>query len=255
MTELRELARSLLTSGTVKVVIGYEEASDAARWPEEGPRGVRPCFVTDPADAERLVFDSRCVQNLAAYLNPRRAPVVSLGRPAVVVKGCDARAVAGLVREGQVRREDVVLIGVRCGSVVRDPALGPGLTEEEVSDRCAGCEDREPRLFDHVVGPLPPAPPIATRRADALARLEKMSAAERWAFWRENLSRCVRCYACREICPMCFCVQCIADRNRPQWLDSSPTARARHYPRYRHALCQAWRSCQYHQLPSAHRQS
>lgn len=224
MNELRELARSLLAAGSVKVVIGYENA-DAAGWPDEGPHRVRPSFITDPAQADRLVFDSRCVQNLAAYLNPRRAHLVSLGKPAVVVKGCDARAVAGLLREGQLRREDVVLIGVRCGGVVRDPALGPGLTEEEVSDRCAGCEDREPRLFDHAVGVLPPAPPSATRRSDALARLEQMSPAQRWAFWKEHLARCVRCYACREICPMCFCVQCIADRNRPQWLDSSPTPR------------------------------
>ena len=225
MKELRELAKSLLTSKTVNLVIGYEEVADPARWPEEGPRGVRPAFVTDPADADRLVFDSRCVQNLATYLSPRRTHLVALGKAAVVVKGCDARAVAGLVREGQVRREDVVLIGVRCGGVVRDPRRGPGLTEQDVSDRCAGCEDREPKLFDHVVGTLPPAPPSSTRRADALARLAGMSAAERWTFWKETLSRCVRCYACREICPMCFCVQCIADRNRPQWLDTSPTTR------------------------------
>ena len=224
MNELRELARSLLASGSVKVVIGYENV-EAARWPEEGPRGVRPSFVTDPAEADRLVFDARCVQNLAAYLNPRRQHLVGIGKAAVVVKGCDARAVAGLVREGQLRREDVVLIGVRCGGVVRDPTLGPGLTNEDVSDRCGECEDREPKLFDHVVGALPPPPPSSTRRADALARLQKMTAAERWRFWKESLSRCVRCYACREICPMCFCVQCIADKNRPQWLDSSPTTR------------------------------
>ena len=224
MNELRELAESLLASGSVKVVIGYENV-EAARWPEEGPRGVRPSFVTDPAEADRLVFDARCVQNLAAYLNPRRQHLVGIGKAAVVVKGCDARAVAGLVREGQLRREDVVLIGVRCGGVVRDPTLGPGLTNEDVSDRCGGCEDREPKLFDHVVGALPPPPPSSTRRADALARLQKMTAAERWKFWKESLSRCVRCYACREICPMCFCVQCIADKNRPQWLDSSPTTR------------------------------
>lgn len=224
MTELRELARSLLTSGQVKVVIGWEDV-DEGGWPEEGPRGVRPAFVTEPAGADRLVFDSRCVHNLAAYLNPRRPHVVALGKPAVVVKGCDARAVAGLVREGQLRREDVVLIGVRCGGVARAPTLGPGLTEADVSDRCAGCEDREPKLFDHVVGTLPPAPPESTRRADALARLEKMTAAERWRFWTDTLSRCVRCHACREICPMCFCVQCIADKNRPQWLDTSPTPR------------------------------
>ncbi len=224
MNEMRELARKLLADGTVKVVIGYESVGTPG-WPEEGPRGVRPSFVTDPAQVDRLVFDSRCVQNLAAYLNPRRTHLATLGKAAVVVKGCDARAVAGLVREGQVKRESVVLIGVRCGGVVRDPRSGPGLTEDDVSDRCQGCEDREPKLADHVLGPMPPAPPVTTRRADRLAAIDKMSQAERWEFWKETLSRCVRCYACREICPMCFCVQCVADKNRPQWIDNSPTPR------------------------------
>ena len=110
MKELRDLARKLLVDGTVKVVIGYE-GLEGAGWPEEGPRGARPSFVTDPAQADKLIFDSRCVHNLATYLNPRRQHLVKLGRPAIVVKGCDARAVAGLIRECQLRREDVVIIG------------------------------------------------------------------------------------------------------------------------------------------------
>jgi len=224
MNALRDLARKLLADGTVKLVIGWE-AADAPTWPDEGPRGVRPSFVTRPEDAGRLLFDSRCVHNLATYLGPRRTHLRKLGRPALVVKGCDARAVAGLLRENQLAREDVVLIGVRCGGVVREPSLGPELTEENVSDRCAGCPDREPKLFDHLVGALPPPPPATTRRADRLAALRAMSPAERRAFWAEALSGCVRCYACRETCPMCFCVQCLADRNRPQWIDTSPTPR------------------------------
>jgi len=224
MNELRELARKLLADGTVKVVIGYESVGPAG-WPEEGPRGVRPSFITDPSQADKLVFDSRCVHNLATYLNPRRSHIVKLGKPAVVVKGCDARAVAGLIRECQIKREDVVIIGVRCGGVVRDPTLGGGLTEQNVSDRCVGCEEREPTLCDYLLGMLPPAPPASTRHADKLANLEAMTDVQRWEFWSENLSRCIRCYACREICPMCLCVQCMADKNRPQWIDCSPTPR------------------------------
>ena len=127
MNEIRELAQSLLADGTVKAVIGYEE----------GPLGVRPAFVTSPADAAKLIFDSRCVHNLATYLNPRRQHLAQLGKPvAVVVKGCDARAVAGLIRECQVKREEVVIIGVRCGGVVSDPGMAAELTPDTVSDRC-----------------------------------------------------------------------------------------------------------------------
>ncbi len=48
-------------------------------------------------------------------------------------------------------------------------------------------------------------------------------AAERWAFWTAAFSRCLRCYACREGCPTCSCVRCVADKTRPRWIDSSPT--------------------------------
>ena len=213
MTELRELARKLLADGSVKVVLGYEE----------GPRGVRPVFVTDPAQAEKLIFDTRCVQNLAAYLNPRRQHITKLGKAAIVVKGCDARAVAGLIRECQIKREDVVIIAMRCGGVVRDPAGSSELTVDTVSDRCNGCDDREPKLHDYLLGVLPPPPPQSTRYAEKVAQLAGMSPEERWAFWNEQLERCIRCHACREVCPMCFCVQCTADKGRPQWIDCSAT--------------------------------
>jgi ferredoxin len=213
MNELRELAAKLLTDGTVKVVIGYEE----------GPAGVRPAFITDPAKADTLIFDSRCVQNLAVYLNPRRSDVAKLGKLAIVVKGCDAKAVAGLIREHQVKREDIVIIGVRCGGVVRCADMAPELTADTVADRCQDCDVREPKLYDYLLLPLPPPPPKSTRREDKLAELAKMTPEERWAYWSEQLERCIRCNACREVCPMCFCVQCVADKSQPQWIPTSPT--------------------------------
>ncbi len=68
MQALRDLARQLLAEDKVKVVIGWEE----------GRRGVRPFFATDATQTELLVFDHRCVHNLAAYLSPRRPQVPGL---------------------------------------------------------------------------------------------------------------------------------------------------------------------------------
>ncbi len=216
MQELRDLARKLLADGTVGVVIGYEE----------GPRGARPAFVTDAADAGRLVFGPRCVQNLATYLSPRRSHLRKLGKKAVVVKGCDARSVAGLIREKQVARDEVVLIGVRCGGVLRcEKGKDEELTAETVADRCARCDCPEPHLVDHLVGDPLPAPPVATRRAERIAEIETMSPDERWDYWTRELERCVRCHACREVCPMCFCERCVADKSVPQWIESSPHGR------------------------------
>jgi ferredoxin len=45
----------------------------------------------------------------------------------------------------------------------------------------------------------------------------------RMAYWADEFDRCVKCYACRQVCPMCYCEQCLVEKNRPQVIDSSPT--------------------------------
>jgi len=215
MRELIGLCQKLLRDGDVKVVIGYEE----------GPRGVRPAVITDPAGCERLVFDHRAVHNLVAYLSPRRGHLRDLGRAAVVVKGCDVAAFATLLRESQLEREGAVLVGVRCGGVYRSAAGSGPLDEKNVADRCGDCGLREPGTVDHLVGELPAAPPVSGRRAARIAEIENMSPAERFAYWREVLADCVRCNACRSACPLCVCERCLADKTDPRWVESSPHPR------------------------------
>ena len=215
MQELRELAQKLLREKQVKAVLGYECSR----------RGVRPAFVTEADDCDRLMFDHRCVQNLAAYLSPRRSHVARLGRLAVVVKTCDARAVAGLIRESQLKREDVVLIGVRCGGVVRDPTASEQPNPDDFAPRCIGCEQREPSLADYVVGKPQAAPSGKSGREARLSEIEAMKLEERLTFWTGLLSQCTRCHACRQVCPMCFCERCIAEKTQPAWIETSPHPR------------------------------
>jgi len=212
--DLRRIARELLEAGDVRVVIGWE----AAR------RGARPVFVSDPAETHKLIFDTRCVHNLVTYLNPRRDHVAELGKIALVVKGCDVKAVAGLLRESQLGRDDVVLIGVRCGGVLEENELPAALalTPENVAPRCYGCDNREPTLTDHLVGEPQPEPPRPVMTIDErVAALDGQPLEERWAFWTDQFSKCVRCYACRQVCPLCICEQCIVEKTRPQWIESS----------------------------------
>ncbi len=212
MQELKELAAKLLQEKQVDAVLGYE--CDR--------RGMRPAFITEAADCGRLAFDHRCVQNLAVYLSPRRGHVASLGRLAVVIKPCDARAVAGLIRESQIKREDIVLIGVRCGGVVRDPTDSRDLSPETLAPRCFGCDAAESALADYWVGEAKPAPASQGDRDAKLAEIEAMPLEERLEWWKEQLARCTRCHACRQVCPMCFCERCIAEKTQPAWIESSP---------------------------------
>ncbi len=217
MSELQDAARRLLEEGTVQVVIGWEDSR----------RGARPAFVTSAADCDRLIFDTRCVHNLATFLNPRRSQVTGLGKAAVVVKGCDAKAVAGLLREAQLERDGIVLIGVRCGGVVGEPSAPapPALTVETVSSRCWGCDVREPASVDVLVGEERPEPPVTAALDERVAALDALSPAERLAFWTKELSRCTQCYACRQACPLCYCERCIVEKTEPQWIETSPHPR------------------------------
>jgi formate dehydrogenase subunit beta len=215
MQELRDLAKRLLQEKQVNAILGYE--CDR--------RGARPAFVTEIGDCDRLIFDHRCVHNLAAYLSPRRTQVAALGRLAVVIKACDARAIAGLIRENQIKRENIVLIGVRCGGVVLDPAETGDLNSANLAPRCVACEKREPTTADHLVGEAKPALAGESKRDARISEIESMDPAERLALWTDLLSRCTRCHACRQVCPMCFCERCIAEKTQPAWIENSPHIR------------------------------
>jgi len=193
---LRRAARELLENGTVAVVIGYGTGSVPGR--------TQPIFVRRAEDADQLVWNNQCYNNLVTYLT--RAEVRALGRPAVVVKGCDARAVTVLVQESQLSRDDVYLIGMVCEGF-GDPVL----------DKCTTCDVRTPEDVDIVIGdPIEPLPEEG--RYAEVDGLDEKSPAERWQFWQTHLSRCIRCYACRSVCPMCYCDRCIVEKTMPLWI-------------------------------------
>jgi formate dehydrogenase (coenzyme F420) beta subunit len=231
-TRLREAARRLLESGEVKQVIGYERGTEPTR--------AMPCFITDPADCDRLIFDATCTQNLANYL--RKLPE----KAAVVLKGCDDRAVAVLIAENQLQRDTLYLIGVPCEGLIHPGKLAqaPGvefnaITEVELAgdqvtvhmgeaevtvpaadvlrDECLGCQCPTPPVSDEMLGEEI-GPRDKAKFTELQERIEAMSAEERAAYFAENFSRCIRCYACVRTCPMCYCTTCFAVQTKPQYV-------------------------------------
>lgn len=200
--KLRETCRKLLSEGTVNVVIGYGQSN-----PE---RPAHAIFVRRPEDVGQLVWNDQCFPNLTSYLT--RKEVKALGKPAVVVKGCDERALVVLEKESQIVRSEIVVIGMACEGV-----------GQPLAAKCATCDVHMPRLADHTIGEVanPPVDPAA--RYAELEEFLKKTPEERMAYWKEEFSRCVKCYACRQVCPMCYCEQCIVDNNRPQRIDTSST--------------------------------
>lgn len=200
---LREKARELVSGGKVHVVIGYGAGT--------APGKTAPVFVRQAEDVERLVWNPACHHNLAVYLTRRE--VRGLGRPAIVAMGCTVRATVVLIQEGQIQREDVEIIGMSCEGM-GDPLF----------QKCRACDVRTPREVDHLIGDEI-GPAEGAVEDPVMARLEASSPEERWSFWTETLSRCIRCYACRAACPVCYCERCIVEKNQPQWLTTSPEPR------------------------------
>ena len=58
-------------------------------------------------------------------------------------------------------------------------------------------------------------------RFPLVAPIEEMPVDERWAYWQKKLKSCIRCYACRQACPLCYCKRCIVEKSEPQWVETS----------------------------------
>jgi formate dehydrogenase subunit beta len=207
--EIRKKAKELLESGKVDVVIGYGNSSL--------PNRTTPVFIYKPDATEQLVWNEYCDKNLAIYL--RHPSLKKFAKKAVIVKPCDIKSIVSLIQENQLPRENVYIIGVACDGV-KDPDTGEKLP------KCAYCTQHNPTFFDDKVGESKVADMPSDAEFEEIRKFEQMSPDERWAFWKEQFSKCIRCYACRAVCPMCYCDRCIVEKTMPQWISSSPEVEA-----------------------------
>jgi formate dehydrogenase (coenzyme F420) beta subunit len=113
-----------------------------------------------------------------------------------------------LIHEGQISREEVFVIGVAC------PGMADGTT---LQDHCQRCRERVPVFYDALVGE-PARVKLPADDWSDVAELEGMTPAERLAFWCREFDRCIRCYACRQACPGCYCFECLAEQVDPAWV-------------------------------------
>jgi len=234
---IRDEAKRALTERGAACVIGFRRGRK--------PWRVTPHFATTPEQAEKLVWNSACAANLATYIIAAPKPV------AVVLKGCDARALVTLLQEHQVERDQVHIIGVPCAGMIDLERLEPrnSATWETVTGldgdsaevvvtaggkeyrvaraeallaRCRACAHPTPAVYDILVGdPIDPAV-AETERYARLAEIEGMDPLARRQYWLEQFERCIRCNACRNVCPLCYCRECIADLREPRFVARQP---------------------------------
>jgi formate dehydrogenase (coenzyme F420) beta subunit len=247
--KIREIAKRLLSEKKVDAVIGYRKGSV--------PMMNEPILVRDPEKVDDLYWDSFCGVNLANYLPKRKE------RLAVLAKGCDSRNVVVHIQEGQTKREQLTIIGIPCQGMMdrrkiwnklagKEPLRveesgdrvmveGKGFKEtyskaDLLQDNCAICIHRNPVLYDELVGELVPEQEGLDRYVD-VREVESMDPEARWKVFEELIAPCIRCYACRNACPLCYCPTCFVDESKPQWVGKSldPTdVRTFHYLRAFH---------------------
>ncbi len=226
MQELINRAKSLLRSGEVARVLGWKKG--------ESEFDAEPGFFETEQELDSFVYNGFCGANLSKYMIEAGKKD---GRTLVFLKPCDSYSYNQLLREHRVDREKAYIIGVGCKgklSISRIPFDGilsvQGAEYPEAQDtltvetlygtesisyrdamleRCHVCKGKEHIAYDELRGES-----VDTVDADRFAQvqeIENMSSEDKFAFFQKELSKCIRCNACRNVCPACSCRKCVFD--------------------------------------------
>jgi len=219
-------AETLLAEGKVNRVLGWKKGEF--------------CYDVTPAvfaDAEAMkkdfVFGDFCGANFSKYLVEETRKE---GKVLVFLKPCDTYSFNQLLTEHRFDREKVYAVGIPCegmldinkikalagdgilgakteGDSVKVETLYDGtvtLAKADVlAERCVNCKSKKHVAYDELIGDEGDV--LDSARFDEVAKLEAMTPDERFAFWQGELSRCIRCNACRDVCPACTCEKCVFD--------------------------------------------
>ena len=208
--ELRSQAKELLKNKQVELVIGYQRAADNV--------SAKPCFIEQEKDTDLLIWDAYCVYNLSNYLKEYTGRKV-----AIVAKVCDIKSIAVLLQENQLKRQDLFIIGVECCGAVDEKKSSfnaAQIREIGFAQKCKSCLPLSIQLYDHFIKDKKEErrkPDEDYDKYEPIRKMEAKALSERFKFWQEEFRRCIRCYACRQICPMCYCPKCVADQTQPSW--------------------------------------
>lgn len=232
MQEIVKRAKELLADGTVNRVLGWK-AGDLPYNPE-------PAYFEKEEDLEEFVYNGFCGANLSKYMiEASKLP----GKTLVCLKPCDTYSFQQLMKEHRVDREKAYIIGVGCkgkldiekirkmgikgiksiaGANLEDEAETLTIEtlygekkvpyKDAMLERCHVCKGKDHMIFDEIIGESK-----ETKDGDRFAeveRIEAMSPEEKFAFFQKELSKCIRCNACRNVCPACSCRKCVFDSNK-----------------------------------------
>ncbi len=216
-------AKEIFESGKADRLLGWKRG--------EFDWDVTPALFT-AENLDEFVFNGFCGANFSKYLIAETRK--SENKVLVFLKPCDTYSFNQLLTEHRFDREKVYVVGIPCdgmldinkirakaenvssvedGETVKIETLWDGETTapraELLAERCVNCKSKKHTAYDELIGE--DGEVLDSKRFDEVEALEKLTPDERFAFWQNELSRCIRCNACRDVCPACTCEKCVFD--------------------------------------------
>lgn len=213
-------AKELLADGTVQKIVGWKKGLF--------DDDITPAVFASAEELDKdFVFNKFCKANLSKYLvkitrnieiaksttrmnntmakqrepNAENKPIPQ-ERVLVFLKPSDTYSFTQLLKENRITRDDVYAIGVPCQDTL------------EGGDVCETCKNKKSVSCDELIGIEAEIEAVESSRMAEVEKIESMTAEERDTFWKGEFSRCLRCNACRDICPACTCEKCVFDNNK-----------------------------------------
>lgn len=217
---MKERAKTLLSEGKVQKVVGWKKGLF--------DDDVTPAVFENADELESgFVFNKFCAANLSKYLieitksietrkstvrmnnimakqrdpSSEDAPIPS-EVVMVFLKPGDTYSFTELLKENRIKREDVYAVGVPCQDSLDGGAM------------CESCAGKKHVSCDELLGVDENYESGESERLKILSDFESMSEDEKNAFWKNEFARCIRCNACRNVCPACTCEKCVFDNNK-----------------------------------------
>jgi len=178
LNQLKEKAKAILEGKEADGVLGLRKGLFDV---------IQPHVFTTPAELDTLVLEPKWLFAKMARSILRAKPAAY--RLAVAVRGCDERAIVELIKRSQIDRGRILTIGYACGADQAKACLcsRPFPGKLDAGDAVEGVD------------------PFADERVKAFLDGD---GAQRMEKWTAQLRRCIKCYGCRNACPICICVPC-----------------------------------------------
>jgi ferredoxin len=186
--QVREHVRKLLTEGQISAFLGLRN--------QDG--NIMPYVFEKPED-----LDNGFTLGEVEGALPARYPLAKLlmvlvsadpdKKFGILVRGCDERALYELARWNQLpgAADRFVKVGFACPQELADAHE----CRKPFPDECVAGEKAQPVMNASV------------------KEIDAKNLPERLEYWSRVFDRCIKCYGCRDVCPVCFCNVCTLEEN------------------------------------------